>query len=68
MIDSMNFKHVFWVPQGTYYKSEGFGNDYLDEGWYFWDEAGLLGGGPYKTEEYASEKLDEYAKSLNKGA
>ena len=61
MINSRNFEHVVWVPQGTSYES-----DSLNEGWYFWDEIGNLGGGPYKTEKEAVDKLNEYAASLNK--
>ena len=31
-------------------------------GWYWWDEAGLLGGGPYPDKETAERSLDNYVK------
>lgn len=33
---------------------------YAWPGWYFWDEVGLLGGGPYSTKDEARRKLNEY--------
>ena len=32
--------------------------------WYFWDEAGLLGGGPYPTEKACMVALEKYADQL----
>ena len=66
MIESRNFKNVFWAPQGTYIEPYFKSNNTLDEGWYFWDVVGLLGGGPYPTEKEAAAKLDLYAAELEK--
>lgn len=32
----------------------------LTEGWYFWNEVGLIGGGPYVTKEIAHQYLIDY--------
>lgn len=45
---------------------DGFGK-ICKPGWYFFDEAGLLGGGPYPTEDDAIANLIEYGKTLNEG-
>lgn len=52
-------KTVFYNPINNNIQEEN-----KPEGWYFWDELGLLGGGPYKTEEEAIEALNKYAEWL----
>lgn len=52
-------KTVFYNPPDNYLQEEN-----TPEGWYFWDEVGLLGGGAYKTEQEAIEALDKYAEWL----
>ncbi len=44
-----------------------YGDEVLPPGWYFWDEVGLLGGGPYATEQECRERLSAYGKSLMGG-
>lgn len=58
--DSKKNKHVFCVRKKGWLQGQK-----VKEGWYFWDEAGLLGSGPYATEKLASEALGEYAKQLD---
>ena len=52
--------HVFWSPFGALCE-----NTRLKEGWYFWDEAGLLGGGPYHSEQQAINELNKYESALD---
>jgi len=52
--------NVFWAPPGMLCQ-----NDTLIGGWYFWDEVGQLGGGPFHTESTAIGELRKYAQSLN---
>ncbi len=52
--------HVFCVRKKGWLQ-----NHKVKEGWYFWDETGMLGGGPYATEKLANEMLSEYANQLN---
>lgn len=49
------------MPPGTLIEEKT-----IEGGWYFWDEADLLGGGPYPTEKEALIKLNEYADQLYK--
>lgn len=54
-------KHVFWCPKGT----DLDGTPSKVDGWYFWDETGQLGGGPYPTEGEAHASLGRYSAELN---
>lgn len=40
-------------------------DQFVKTGYYFWDEAGMIGGGPYATEKLAKQMLDDYAKTLD---
>jgi hypothetical protein len=63
MLNSTKHDHVFWAPYGA---SCGVNDgETTRQGWYFWDEAGQLGGGPYETEDLAAEALSRYAMSLD---
>jgi predicted RNA-binding Zn-ribbon protein involved in translation (DUF1610 family) len=53
-------RNVWWYPQGYLHDEEP-----LEEGWYFYDEAQLLGGGPYKNEITAISAINEYAARLS---
>ena len=55
MFSSYLYKHVVWFAKGSLIEDE-----VLDEGWYFWDESGMLGGGPYPTEVDAADQLKLY--------
>jgi len=55
VLHSVNFRYIFWLPSGANLQgAERF------EGWYYWNECGLLGGGPYATELLALEALRDY--------
>jgi hypothetical protein len=54
-ITSSQRADVFWVPEGTYYHGQ-----LLKQGWYFWDEAAVLGGGPFDDEYSAIREFDLY--------
>jgi hypothetical protein len=56
---SKKCNHVYWFPAD--YK---VGNEYLQDGWYFFDETECIGGGPYDTEDQAIAKLNEYVAML----
>jgi hypothetical protein len=60
MIKSVYNKNVFWSPAGTQTEMDGP----LAGGWYFWDEAGLIGGGPYLSEQMAIDALSRYARDV----
>ncbi len=49
-------RYFVYFPEGT---EDDLGQP-VNSGWYFWDEAGLLGWGPYDTKEQAREGLNEY--------
>ena len=55
--DSKNYPHVFQLTETTELNGE---DRPFAPGWYFWDEVGYVGGGPYETEEEANKQLDSY--------
>lgn len=57
-LESQHFEHIFWCPKGTCLEDSVTERD----GWYFWDEVGHLGGGPYDTEQEAQRQLVEYCR------
>lgn len=60
---SIKDNNVFFARQGeVIYGSTAP----LEQGWYFWDEAGQIGGGPHPTEDAAITALQEYVKWLTK--
>jgi hypothetical protein len=57
---STKCRHVMWFPDGV--EVEGME---IREGWYWFDEAGLLGCvDPYETEEEAIDSLERYAREI----
>lgn len=56
---STRSQHVFYASPG-----EKLEDTTSPGGWYYWDEAGLLGGGPFATEDEAIAALDAYARNL----
>jgi len=60
LLKSPNNQHVFWAPQGALVQDQT-----LHQGWFFWDEVGLLGGGPYVSEAAAIKALQAYAVQLH---
>ncbi len=52
-------KHVFYVDQ-----TKTIQDRVCEPGYYFWDEAGLLGYGPYQTKEECIFSLNSYANWL----
>lgn len=60
MLTSSKSRHVFWCPPGMLLQDQT-----AVGGWYFWDEVGGLGGGPYLTEKAAIDGLDAYVRQLN---
>lgn len=61
LVSSTN-KHVFWCPKGT--KLQANPEPSKRDGWYFWDEAGQLGGGPYDSEVEADHHLMRYVEEV----
>lgn len=55
-------KNVFHLIRQCYEPLRGV----LEPGFYFWDETGQLGGGPYPTDHEAVTKLEQYAEFLNR--
>ncbi len=51
---------TFWCPKGT----DLDGMPSKVSGWYFWDETGQLGGGPYPTESEAVASFGRYIAEL----
>lgn len=51
---------IFWCPKGTDLDDTPSRAD----GWYFWDEVGQLGGGPYPTENEAVASFGRYCAEL----
>ena len=59
MLNSHLYPHIVWFADGTRME-----DDDLKEGWYFWDESGMLGGGPYGTELDAADQLNLYCRQV----
>jgi len=59
MFDSPAYHNVFWAPAGTTIQDR-----VLYAGWYWWDEVGLLGGGPFPTDQLANEDMTKYMEKL----
>jgi hypothetical protein len=55
-IPSEKHKHVFWCAAGTQLDDGPTQHD----GWHFWDEVGMHGGGPLVTEDTAAAALQFY--------
>lgn len=55
-------KYVFYVPEKIAIQAED-----VEQGWYFWDETGVIGGGPYPNEKVCIERFDVYGEYLRNG-
>lgn len=53
-------KHVFYSQNAQRLDDSG---RLFQAGWYFWDEVGLLGNGPYQSEQDAINGLKDYAEN-----
>jgi len=60
VLNSTNYRYIFWLPSGAHVQ----GQDCF-EGWYFWDECGLIGGGPFATELLALDALRDYNRRIS---
>lgn len=60
-IQSEISQFLYWCAKST--ELEDFVTD--KDGWHFWDEVGLHGGGPYDTEEQAVLAHEAYFRSLS---
>jgi hypothetical protein len=61
MLQSSHCKHVYWFPDGSLIEGQTY-----DEGWYFFDEVGLVSSSAFETELEAIEQFEKYATWLNK--
>lgn len=59
MIES-TFQNIIWFPDGAWVQGRT-----IRGGWYFWDEVGLLGAGPYSSELDAKSAFDKFCEWLN---